>query len=893
MAELFRDPLGIPHLRAADVLALADAQGEVTGRDRAWQIEVDRLRAEGRISELIGEAGIAWDVFARRARLDDTARRAFDALGDETAAFVRAYTEGVRRGLRATATSEFAALDARFGDESAPGDWPDHAPLGILHVSHVLFTSYPVILWRAHVERTLGRAWIPLFELDDEASSSGSNAWALHGSLTDSGMPLLAGDPHRMFELPGVYQQVRLSCDEFDVVGLAFPGVPGVQHFGHTGDAAWGITNAVAHGTDVFRETLRRTADGVEALGPEGWRPADVQRTIIRVRGGDAIEVEAIETGRGPIVTDLRSEGDQLVGWSLRLPPRTDADLGFGALLPLLRARSASDVAAAFGAWVDPVNRLLAADRDGEVVSATVGRVLDREPAERLLPHDARHVSPVGERRMPPPVAVRDTHVDANERPDRPDIDLGAGYAAPHRARRIRQLLGELDPRTPEDFVAIWGDTALPSADRLLAFLPDGTLPDAETAVRAALQTWDRRMDAASVPAGAYAAWRSALVQRVAAHPALAGLSAPHGYGAVYDPWFGVLGRVAAGLHRLLAHPALAGDADAIARDALAEVAAAGVEPWGGSHRLLPLHALADVAGVADPGAGLDVALSGDIDTVRCTGSTPGLSARSWRGSVARWAWDIADRERSLWSVPFGASGDPAAPHFADQLTAWTDAVPTRVVTDWESLVPDASLGPRLVTGLPGEVVHVDHDPRLGRLEFAVLDPEADLETLHAWVTEPRARFWGLGDLTAGELRDLYAFVDSLATHHAFLVRREGAAVALLQTYEPEHDPVGACYPVQPGDVGMHFFLGARGARAQSFTTRLAAAVARFLFSPPAARRIVVEPDVGNEAALARMTRLGFEPGPEIELPGKRAQLAFLTKERWNAVNSTGAQPRP
>lgn len=123
--------------------------------------------------------------------------------------------------------------------------------------------------------------------------------------------------------------------------------------------------------------------------------------------------------------------------------------------------------------------------------------------------------------------------------------------------------------------------------------------------------------------------------------------------------------------------------------------------------------------------------------------------------------------------------------------------------------------------------------------------------------------------------------------------RREGIAVALLQTYEPEHDPVGTCYPVQPGDVGMHFFLGGRGARTPSFTTRLAAAVARFLFAPPAARRIVVEPDVGNDAALARMTRLGVEPGPEIELPGKRAQLAFFTKERWNAVNDTGSQPPP
>ena len=266
-ARLYRDSLGIPHVRAANAMELADAQGEVTARDRAWQIEVARLRGEGRLAELIGEAGIAWDVFARRARLDDTGRRAYAALDAETALFVRAYSNGVRRGLAATSASEFDALDARFGGGGERGAWPDHGPLLVMHASHVLFTSYPAILWRAHVSRTLGREWAQLFDAD-AGPTSGSNAWALHGSRTESGMPLLAGDPHRMFELPGVYQQVRLACNDFDVVGLTFPGVPGVQHFGHTGLAAWGITNAMAHGADVFRETLRRTPGGYDALGP-------------------------------------------------------------------------------------------------------------------------------------------------------------------------------------------------------------------------------------------------------------------------------------------------------------------------------------------------------------------------------------------------------------------------------------------------------------------------------------------------------------------------------------------------------------------------------------------------------------------------------------------------
>ena len=51
MAEVFRDAFGIPHIRATDAGALAELQGHVTARDRAWQIEVDRLRPAGPLSE--------------------------------------------------------------------------------------------------------------------------------------------------------------------------------------------------------------------------------------------------------------------------------------------------------------------------------------------------------------------------------------------------------------------------------------------------------------------------------------------------------------------------------------------------------------------------------------------------------------------------------------------------------------------------------------------------------------------------------------------------------------------------------------------------------------------------------------------------------------------------
>lgn len=99
-AETYRDAWGIPHLRADTPHELARAQGRVTARDRAWQLEVERHRAQGTSASFLGPEALSWDRLARRARLADTARRCFTALerkDPETAAWVRAYTDGVDR----------------------------------------------------------------------------------------------------------------------------------------------------------------------------------------------------------------------------------------------------------------------------------------------------------------------------------------------------------------------------------------------------------------------------------------------------------------------------------------------------------------------------------------------------------------------------------------------------------------------------------------------------------------------------------------------------------------------------------------------------------------------------------------------------------------------------
>jgi hypothetical protein len=182
----------------------------------------------------------------------------------------------------------------------------------------------------------------------------------------------------------------------------------------------------------------------------------------------------------------------------------------------------------------------------------------------------------------------------------------------------------------------------------------------------------------------------------------------------------------------------------------------------------------------------------------------------------------------------------------------------------------------RLLTGAPGEQVWQDG----AGTSVHVLDPAADVGVLHAWVTRPDAGFFGLGGLSRDELRATYEFVASLPTHHAYLVRTAGEPVALVQLYLPEDDPVAAAYDVRPGDVGAHFFKGDRGLD----WAVLGAALLTFAFDRPAVQRIVVEPDVRNRAAVARMAAMGFELAEEVRFESphgpKDARLGFLTRDR-------------
>lgn len=175
-------------------------------------------------------------------------------------------------------------------------------------------------------------------------------------------------------------------------------------------------------------------------------------------------------------------------------------------------------------------------------------------------------------------------------------------------------------------------------------------------------------------------------------------------------------------------------------------------------------------------------------------------------------------------------------------------------------------------------------EPGLGEISVRTLDPAADAAMLHGWVTEPRAEFWGMREHSEDEVREIYEYVDSLATHHAFLIYVNGEPQSLFQTYQPEHDPLGDAYPVQSGDLGIHLFLGPARPRNTDFTGHFLAAVLRWLFADSTVLRIVAEPDNRNQKAHRLFERLGFQDFGVVELPDKQALLMILGRKVWAAT---------
>jgi hypothetical protein len=164
------------------------------------------------------------------------------------------------------------------------------------------------------------------------------------------------------------------------------------------------------------------------------------------------------------------------------------------------------------------------------------------------------------------------------------------------------------------------------------------------------------------------------------------------------------------------------------------------------------------------------------------------------------------------------------------------------------------------------------------------LDIRAHLARVHAWLTHPRSHYWGMQGASPDRVRAEYERIAADPHHHAWLGRRDGTPTFLVETYDPAHSPLAAHYPAEPGDVGMHVLVAPpEGAPVPGLTSAVMRAVMDHVFADPAAHRVVVEPDIRNEAIAVKNAEVGFVVDRPVRLADKVARLSFCTRAAYRA----------
>ncbi|OLC35024.1 MAG: hypothetical protein AUH81_11185, partial [Candidatus Rokubacteria bacterium 13_1_40CM_4_69_5] len=530
-AEVWRDAQGIPHVRAASLPDAFLAQGFVHAQDRLWQMDYDRRRAYGRWAEYAGPPALAQDLQMRRFCLQQSARADYVALNAETRAMLDAYAAGVNAFIE---TTRALPIEYRLVG-GAPEAWQPWDSAAVFKVRHVLMGVWQTKAWRARLLRHLGAARtaqlcpgtppnpmliVPpgveyrgpavdgLRELTDAEAAlaqvadweGGSNNWAVAGSRTASGKPLVAGDPHRALDVPNVYYQNHLACPEFDVIGLSFPGVPGFPHFGHNRHVAWCVTHTHADYQDLYIERFD-SGDPRRYEFRGEWRGAETTRETIRVRGAAPVEIEVTVTHHGPVVLGEPASGH---AFAFRYTATAEPNRTFEALLPMLRAASADELVASMRLWVDPVNNFVFADVHGTIGYKTRGRIPVRAMANAWVPvpgwdgaHEWQGAIPFEE--MP---AVRNPEAGwvatANSRVTAPPYPhyIGLDFAPDFRTRRLVERLGGIHNATVGEMAMIHADrVSLPAREFVGILKAIAPVDPASRPALEALLAWDGVMD--------------------------------------------------------------------------------------------------------------------------------------------------------------------------------------------------------------------------------------------------------------------------------------------------------------------------------------------------------------------------------------------------------------
>jgi len=540
---VMRDEKGMAYIYARTLHDAIMAQGFVTAQDRLFQMQVTRLLAEGRISELVGETGKPLDVRMRTIGIHRNAKKHAEILDDSTRLLIRKYLDGVNAFI-ITRQNEHHIEFKLAGIRPEPWEisdtlaivyymgWTTSANMSTEVMAQMLVDKlgpdranqlFPLNINpddpRDEVSKSKPSASRsePLHFLADHALLAylgtlgrgyGSNNWAVSPRLSPSGKPIVADDPHLDARiLPGVWYPVGIITPQLRAAGAIVAGIPGMV-IGRTDRFAMGVTNNYGDCQDLYVETVdpndpSRYKEGSYSV------PFNVVRETLRIKDKNAAAgyreepLDITFTRRGPVVSDvlpgLRTDKVITLRWAAAetMGPKI-------GLEELLTARSAKDVREALRHMNYIVLNCVYADVDGNIGWHVSGKLPIRSQGDSTVPYVVKDSTDNWTGWIP------FDQMPHGENPPRGWLGtcnhktVGASYphyyssyfAPSYRYSRLKQLLDAPGPRPVDDHWQFQRDTTNVMAQEIAPIMVKALVSYPDTReIGETLAKWDHRDD--------------------------------------------------------------------------------------------------------------------------------------------------------------------------------------------------------------------------------------------------------------------------------------------------------------------------------------------------------------------------------------------------------------
>ena len=561
-ASVYFDEKLVPHVFAEQENDVYFVQGYLHAKFRLFQMELQTNVAAGRAAEMVGEVAFKHDQEFRRLGMVYAAEIAVKEMeqNETTKSSCDAYTAGVNAYINTLTEStlpveykllgvkpekwsnlkialflklmsnDLAAHDIDFEMTNAK-QFFTKADFDLLYPS-IQDSLDPIIpkgtVYSAPAMKPvappnvdslyLNKGFVAVEEYDKPNPANGSNNWAVSGSKTKSGAPILCSDPHLGLNLPSIWYEMQLSTPSFNAYGATFPGSPNVI-IGFTDSCAWGVTNG---GRDVrdYYEIKFKDESRKEYWFNNEWKQTTFRIEEIKIAGKPSVLDTVAYTVFGPVMYDKNFNGGRQTNnknYAVRWKAHDKSnDLLMFNLMD--HAKNYDDYLAAVVHLKVPGQNVAFASKTGDIAMRTQGEwpAKWKGQGDYIMPGiDSSYMwqGMIPQNEIPFQYNPERGFVSsANQKPADSTYAYYLGREYPvARGLIINKRLTAMQQITPQDMMALQTDNYNIYAEELLPVLLKQinvqTLNADETKYFSILRSWNLRNDANSTGATVYNEW--------------------------------------------------------------------------------------------------------------------------------------------------------------------------------------------------------------------------------------------------------------------------------------------------------------------------------------------------------------------------------------------------